>query len=326
MHYLWQASIGELSLINHAKPMKEVIDDPKTPGRLKQLLSEIPAVKAFGEKNGLKPTTNYGDFVNLNRDAAVWVVSACEKLRFKSKEWHFPLVGDFPFLGWFDLDDARDFAKELKAEGWDVDLRGASAYSTLGWFRDPILSTMIPSGDEALGELVNVVIHESVHATLYISGESYFNESLANFSAGIMTEQYLDQKQGPQSVEKKTYVEFENSYIEREKKLHEAYESLGRLYGSAVPDEQKLAEKEKILVHLKEDLKAKRDITNATLVQFKTYNAGFKDFEDLFHACGSDWHRFLKNLSGLTTSSFGGTQQENLAPVLQPRTAAGCAT
>src|SRR5205814_2292022 len=98
---------------------------------------------------------------------AVWVVSACEPLRFHSKEWGFLFVGSFPYLGWFDLENARRFRDELRAEGWDADLRGAAAYSTLGYFRDAVLSSMIPEGDEALGELVNVVLHESVHATLY---------------------------------------------------------------------------------------------------------------------------------------------------------------
>src|SRR5206468_11910645 len=133
-------------------------------------------------------------------------VSACEKLRFQSKVWNFPFVGSFPYLGWFDLEDGRSFARELKAEDngkWDVDLRGAAAYSTLGWFRDPVVSSMIPEGKEALGELVDVVLHESTHATYYISGQAFFNESIASFVADKLTPFYLDAKLGKGSEEKK---------------------------------------------------------------------------------------------------------------------------
>src|SRR4029078_3952588 len=134
-----------------------------------------------------------------DRPAAVWVVSACEQLRFRSKEWHFPIVGSFPYLGWFDLEQAKAFADELRAESWDVDVRGAHAYSTLGWFRDAVLSTMIPEGKEALGELVNVVLHESVHATVYIEGQAFFNESIASFIADRLTDHYLIQTRGNKS-------------------------------------------------------------------------------------------------------------------------------
>ncbi|MBI2712508.1 MAG: aminopeptidase, partial [Bdellovibrio sp.] len=167
VRYLAQASYGQFVLLNRARPIAEVLQDERTPLRVRNLLKEIDPVKSFGEAQGLRPTHNYTEYVKLDRDAAVWVVSACEKLKFESKEWNFPIAGAFPYLGWFDLQTAQEFAEELRKEGWDVDLRGAQAYSTLGWFRDSVLSTMIPPGEGALSSLVNVVLHESVHATLY---------------------------------------------------------------------------------------------------------------------------------------------------------------
>ena len=85
----------------------------------------------------------YGD---VDRSAVVWVVSASDPLSFQPRTWTFPVVGSVPYLGWFNRDDARAFADELKGQGYDVDLRGADAYSTLGWFEDPILSTMVGEG------------------------------------------------------------------------------------------------------------------------------------------------------------------------------------
>lgn len=316
--YLVQAGRGQMALINHAKPISEVLKDEKTPPRIKGLLAEIPAIKKYGEENSLKATKNYTEYVKLDRPAAVWVVSASEPLRFKSKEWNFPIVGSFPYLGWFDLKDGREFASELRKEGWDVDLRGAAAYSTLGWFRDAILSSMIPDGPEALGELVNVVLHESVHATFYINGESYFDESIASFIADKMTPVYLEKTRGKDSSELHAYEQGVSESARIRKRLHEAYLALKDLYASPLSDAEKLERKNKLLAELRTDIKAKRELNNATLIQYKAYNTGGKEFEELYQACKGDWTRFWGAIKHLTRESFREGQQENLLPVLAP--------
>lgn len=321
LHYLLQAGHGQLALINHARPISEVIKDERTPPRIQTLLQEIAPVKAFSEKIGLKPTRNYTEYVKLDRAAAVWVVSASEPFRFSSVEWNFPIVGSFPYLGWFDRNNAEAFAGELKEKGLDVDLRGASAYSTLGWFRDAILSTMIPEGQASLGNLINVVIHESVHATLYIPGQAYFNESVASFVAEQLTPNYLDQIRGPDSPEKKAYLAAGKWSATVEKRFHEAYLSLAQVYESSKSQAEKLDEKTQILAALRSELKFKREINNATLIQFKAYNSGQSDFLELFRACGSDWVRFMKVLGTLSPRSFAKAQQEDLASLLRPLTA-----
>ena len=322
--YLFQASKGQFELFNRARPISEVIQDERTPPRVRALLAEIEPIKNYGESQGLKPTPNYRDYVKLDRPAAVWVVSACEPLQFKAKEWSFPIVGSFPYLGWFDLKDAKDYANQLRAKGWDADVRGAAAYSTLGWFRDAVLSTMIPKGDEALGDLVNTVLHESVHATLYINGQSYFDESIANFTADQMTPVYLEKKHGKNSPELKAYLKVDREYEEETQALHDAYEKLDQLYKSNLPDSEKLAKKKKFLADLKEKLGFRREINNATLIQFKTYNTGREDYEKLLKACDGDWHRFWAVLKTLSPKSFQKPQQQNMAPVIGPFTAAGC--
>jgi predicted aminopeptidase len=318
VRYLFQAGKGQLALFNHARPIQEVIKDGRTPTRIRLLLAEIPSIKAFGEANGLKPTKNYQDYVQLDRSAAVYVVSASEPLKFESKEWGFPIVGKFPYLGFFDLGMAKDYAKELKGEGLDVDLRGARAYSTLGWFRDPILSSMIPPGDEAYGELVNVVLHESTHATVYIAGQAYFNESLASFVADHLTPIYISVHKGPHSPELAAYEKSEHDSQEAEKLLHDAYEELDKLYKSPRPDTEKLAEKKKILQALQTKLGWKRGITNAALIQYKEYNEGTPDFERVYNACGKDWRRFIDTLTQLNENSFSKSQQNDLGAVLGP--------
>jgi predicted aminopeptidase len=318
--YLLQATEGQLALLNHAKPIAEVVKDARTPTRIKELLLEVAPVKKFGEERGIKPTPNYTEYVRLDRAAAVWVVSACEPLEFKSREWKFPIVGSFPYLGWFDLEGAKEYAKAMSDEGLDADVRGAAAYSTLGWFRDAILSTMLPDGQEALGELVDVVIHESVHATAYVSGQAYFNESLASFVAEKLTTQYL----APRPDALRAYVEGNAKGEGRRKRLHDTYGQLKELYASARSKEEKVAEKKRILEALKSELGFRREINNATLIQYKTYHTGAPEFERLWSSCGGDSARFMKSVGTLKPESFPKGQQEDLAPVLGPLIQAGC--
>jgi predicted aminopeptidase len=326
LSYLLQAGRGQMELFNRARPLSEVIKDERTAPRIRELLGRIPDIKAFGEAHGLKPTHNYTEYVALDRAAAVWVVSACEPLRFKSKEWGFPVVGRFPYLGWFDLEAAREFAAELRKEkeGWDVDVRGAGAYSTLGWFRDAILSTMIPAGPEALGDLVNVILHESTHATVYVASQAYFNESVANFAGDKLTRDYLEERLGKGAMEKAAYEKVVAAGEERGKRMREAYDELSALYASAKPDEQKKADKARILAELKKAIGAKRELNNATLVQYKTYHVGREDFEAVFRACAESWPRFWKAMHRLEKGYFKKPQQEDLASVLLPLAKEGC--
>ena len=186
---------------------------------------------------------------------------------------------------------------------------------------------MIAEGPEALGELVDVILHESVHATLYIKGQSSFDESLASFVAEKMTIQYLEKTRGPHSSEEQAYIKTEDQSRKIQKKFHEAYVQLSKLYSlpaSEKSDGEKLREKQAILAALKAELKYRRDINNATLIQYRTYNTSREDFEKLFKACGSNWQNFLNTLKTLTPSSFQKPQQEDLSPVLGVLVQNGC--
>ncbi len=303
--YLWQATWGQLSLINRARPLEQVIRDERTPQKLKELLQNVPQIKKWAEGRGLKATRNYESYTALNREAAVWVVTASRKLKFEAKEWSFPIAGSFPYLGWFDIRDARALAKELTDEGWDADVRGASAYSTLGWFKDPILSSMIDLEDEAaLGGLANVLIHESVHATVYVKGEASFNESLASFVADTWTPQWLAVVRGPQSRELESYVESEKKHERRAALLKAAYDTLEALYASSRSDAEKFEEKARVLAKLKTDLGLKRDPNNALLINYKTYQSAPEQWGKLLAKCEGDWSAFLSWMKRLDASSF----------------------
>lgn len=311
--YLLQAGEGQLDLLCRARPIERAIQDPRTPPRVRELLGEVGAIKKFGTRFGLTPTSSYETYVALDRSRVVYVTSASDPLAFKGRKWRFPIVGTVPYLGWFDRDDARRFAEELKAEGLDVELRGAAAYSTLGWFSDPVLSTMLPDGPGARSGLVDVVLHESVHATVYVPGQSTFNESLAEFVSEGLTEEYL--RSHGLLPELAAYRTSQVDSARRRKRMHDAYVELDALYKSARPREEKLATKATILKALKEELGLARIPNNATLLQSKTYGSESDHFEKLFDKCGS-WERFWKAVRAIEGGAFGGDQATTFGPVL----------
>lgn len=316
--YLLQAGAGQISLMNRARPISDVLKDERASPHIKSLLAEVSKIKRFGEEFGLKPTNNYQDFVQLKADQpVVWVVSACEPLQFKSKEWRFPFFGSFTYLGWFDQERAKIHAQELRQEGFDVHLRGASAYSTLGWFHDPVLSSMLSGEAGAIGDLVDVILHESVHSTLYLENQSYFNESLAFFMAEKLSIIYLKNKFGENSVELNAYLEGQQEERERGQRYHEVYRVLDQLYRSHKSEDEKKNEKKKILETLAKQLKVEGEINNASLVQYRIYNVGGIGFENLLKVCGGSWSRFWDVLKKLKKESFTAAHQEDFSELLK---------
>jgi predicted aminopeptidase len=324
LSYVTQAAAGQDDLNRRANDIDELVRERRFDTRTRRLLASVANIKRFGERHGLKATSNYTKYVHLDRPAAVWVVSASEPLRFSSKRWSFPLVGSFTYLGWFKLDQARSFADGLRKEGWDVDLRGASAYSTEGFFEDSVLSTMIPPGHEALGELADTLLHESSHATFFVRHQSALNESVANFVGTQLSEVYLHETVGNASDEMTSYLTHKRTSEVREDALRRAYRTLEALYASKEPDADKLAKKFDIVTRLRAETRFKRPINNATLIQFKTYNSGQEELAALLHTCKEDWPRFMRALKRLESSRVEPPQQKEIGPIVRPLIEAGC--
>ena len=320
--FLVQAGKGQLMLLNRGVRIEEVMTDDRTDPSLRDLLGKIPHIRSFGEQQGLKPTSNYREYVQLEGDAVVHVVTVSEALRFQPEVFRFPLVGSFTYIGWFDRQDAEAFALPYRERGMDVDVRGAPAYSTLGWFSDPLLSSMIPRGSDgkilpdALPDLVNVFLHESVHATLYLNGQSTFNESLADFVADVLTERFFA-TQGPEERKMfERYQERRRRGVELRDRLASGFRELDTLYRSETPEAQKRVRKQEILEALQAATGIRRTINNATLIQFKTYDSSDQGFRELLDRCHGDLRVFLGVLSRLKAGDFERPQQEEFRGVL----------
>ena len=322
--YLLQAAGGQLELIHVARPLSVVKADSTVPPRIRGLLSKVPAIKRYGQLNGLTPTGNYGRYSDLHRTAAVWVVQGCRSLAFEPRRWSFPIVGTVPYLGFFDEASARAYATELAKEGdLDVTVRTASAYSTLGWFKDPVLSTMIPEGPEAFAELANVILHESVHATVYVANQSAFDESLASFVADELTWRLVVGRGGLRSEEAKAWLSGEERGAMFVRELHRAYEELDALYRSSRSDDEKRTLKDARLTELQKTLGIRRRFNNADLAGSRTYDTGGPAFARLLRACGG-LPRFLEAVRSLKEADFTQPQQQSFDDVIDALAARAC--
>lgn len=325
VRYVTQAAAGQEDINRRGVAIRTVVEGGHLDAHTRRLLSHVPAIKAFGERHGLKRTRNYERYVWLPRPAVVWVVSACDPLEFRPRAWSFPVVGSITYTGWFDHDEARAYADDLAREGWDVDVRPSHAYSTLGWFDDPVLSTMISQGDGALGDLADVVLHETLHATFYIPGQSTLNESVASFVGDELAGRYLDEALGPGSPEKASFLEGRARREQRGFVLRRAYDDLAELYAaSGRSREDKLAAKARIIGALRAALEIERPLTNASLIQYKTYGSGKPELRALLEGCGGSFSRMLASLERLRPVARSAPRHADPAALLRPLIAEGC--
>ncbi len=312
--YVAQAGYGQFDLLGRAKPLDKVIADPDTPTRVAMLLAEIPAIKLYGRRYGLKIRRNYEHYVRLDRPAAVWFTAAADPVAFKPRKWCFPIAGCFAGLGWFDEQDAIEWKVKMEAQGYDAIVRPASAYSTGGWFPDPVLSTMLGGGDDALPELFNVIIHESVHATILVKDQPFFNESLASYIADTLTDAWIAERFGPGSPEHVAWTLGQALHLPRVARLLAAYKALKTVYESKATREQKLAEKAKIIDELVDDLKMRKRPNNASLTEVRVYNGGAAPLILAHRACG-DLRALIESAKTLRERDFQKSLQEDLTGI-----------
>jgi predicted aminopeptidase len=177
--YVIRAGYEEAKILSRRRPIVEVVADSATPEQVREKLRLVLDARDFAHDSlGLSVGESYTTYSRLDSDTLAHIVSAAYQDRFAPYTWWFPIVGHVPYKGFFSLEDARDEAAKLRAEGYDTYIRPTSAFSTLGWFNDPLVSPLLRYDSVTLA---GTVIHELLHNTYYASGEAMFNESLAQF-------------------------------------------------------------------------------------------------------------------------------------------------
>ncbi len=313
MGYYTQSAYNQMRILAKRTPIEKILEDKNLSADFKHKLSLSLEAHHFAiEYLKLKNTKSYTTYVDLERPYVTYVVRAAPKWKLQHHLWTFPFIGSVPYKGYFNESDAKDEERELQSENLDTYLRGVSAYSTLGWFDDPLLSSMTKYRDH---DLVNTVIHETVHTTLYIKNSADFNERLAVFIGNKGTEMFYQQKEGLNSPtllqiknendDDKIFSNFispeindlENWYKENNNASISSENS--ELEQKRIDRLATIQEKFKnnILPQLKSDSYqsfSKNKLNNAKLLIYKTYNQDLADFESLFQKANQDIPTFIE--------------------------------
>ncbi|MES2324536.1 MAG: aminopeptidase [Pseudomonadota bacterium] len=189
LNYYAQAAQGQLALLSDARPIEEWLADHNTDAKLKLRLATARQIRTFAVKELDLPDNNsYKNYAQLARPFVLWNVVATPELSLRPIQWCFPVAGCVSYRGYYSKEDATGYAQELRKEGNDVQVGGVPAYSTLGWFNDPLISTFIFYPD---AELARLIFHELSHQVVYVQGDSQFNESFASAVEEAGVERWL---------------------------------------------------------------------------------------------------------------------------------------
>ena len=314
--YISRQAYFQLELLYGREPVEVVLARGDFEGKEALNLARVQKMKDFGAEIGLAHTSNYSS-INPTFRRKIWNVSAAEPLRFRNVKMWFPIVGSMPYLGFFRKRDAQQRVRAWKQRGLDVYMRTAGAYSTLGWFEDPVMPNMLKWRESSLAD---TILHELTHATLWIPGSVQFNESFANFVGNEAAHRYMIHTYGEGSDELEAYEARKEDYRLYRSLLRDVYFELDHVYDSEHPDGIKLREKHRVLAELPSrveqlDFTSNKNRTrylksvrsgkwnNARLLQYKTYNRRREWFQVILDQEEGDIGRFVQRIGEITEGS-----------------------
>jgi predicted aminopeptidase len=288
-----QAARGQIEVLAKREDIADKIADPATPEPLRRRLETVLEMRAFATRElGLPDSRSYTLYANLERDAPVWNVVAAPRFSVVPETWCYPLVGCLAYRGYFRLERARSEARRLGEEGLDVAVFPATAYSTLGWFADPVLDSMLTLSDARLAELI---FHELSHELLYVAGDTAFNEAFATFVGREGVRRWLRERGDDEALEAWRAERELDAQLTR--LLLDARQRLAERFATLEEEAALERAREQVFEALKRELRAlaerpggdrlqgwiDRPINNAHLALVATYESGIDAFEALYH-------------------------------------------
>ena len=296
--YYWHLVRGQAELLWRRQPIPNLLASRHLDPDVRERLEFIQEARRFAEQRiGLARSRNYTTYIDIGQGPVSWQLSASPKDRIEPFQWTYPVVGRFPYRGYFDPDRARRDRNRLEARDFDTLLRPVGAYSTLGWFEDPVLSTMLRYSD---GDLAELIIHELAHATVWIPGRVSFNESLATFVGEAGALAFMRQRAGGEAAVVRRMLDRRADERTFNRFMRGVADELQALYGSDRSYGEKLKEREVIFERAKRrfhrlDLKTgayssfpRRPLNNAVLMAYRTYREKVDVFDRVCRTLGGD--------------------------------------
>ena len=312
--YVVKAGYYQLELLSLREPLLEARINGGLSRQGLEAIRTVERTRDLAARMGFSTAAIYTSVV-VDWERELWNVSACDPLSFEPKVWWFPVVGVVPYLGFFSIEEASREEESLRNEGWDVHRSRVGAYSTLGWFDDPILPGMLRWPEVALR---NLVFHELAHATIWFPGSVQFNESFANFVAEKATLQTLAGKAGESTEAYHHALEAFSDERQWRQVLWKLFKDLEVVYQDGDRSESdKMRAKESLFLGLETRLNSasfsrpqryrKRarssQWNNARLLQFRRYNSSYAWFEAVYQRAPGDFPQFFHEIKTIVDDS-----------------------
>jgi predicted aminopeptidase len=242
---------------------------------------------------------SYATYSYVDRPDLAFIVTAAPRTELKPYTWWFFFVGSVPYKGYFSKEDAEQAAAELEAKGYDTSIRTTAAFSTLGWFDDPLLSHLLRYNKVTLAE---IIFHELLHSTLYVKGSGDFNESFANFVGGRAAIEFFRDKYGDGSDEYREAVQAWQEELEFSGFIEDFAKSLDDLYRRNISYEEKLRLRQELFQKVKEDWAdhigdapksrfrrfSEQALNNAVVINYLLYFKNLKLFDTVYQSRGEN--------------------------------------
>ncbi len=301
---------GQVQILLNVDDVADVLAGPDLPDSLKQRIRLIQEIKQFGvDSLGLNPSDNYTTFYDQRGKPILWVITASERYKLEAKEWKFPVIGAFAYKGFFDEKRAIRTDAELRREGYDTEMNQVSAWSTLGYLKDPILSSMLYRSE---GSLANLILHELTHGTLFVKDNLELNENLASFVGNLGAVRFLNQKYGAGSEELSSYEyskRYNDAYAQHVLRGAGQLDSLYATFKNRNRDPYKDLLKERLIGQIMRSAdtllagsatfrKQETELpNNAYFIGYQTYKSKQNDFQKEFETkFGRNFKQYLTHL------------------------------
>ena len=304
-----QAVGGQMEILRKSRPIPPIVADPETDPALRRQLKAVEGIRAFAKESlSLPGDESYGTYADLGRDYVTWVLYAAPEFSLEPKTWWYPTLGKLDYRGFFNEQEALEAGRELKRQGYDVVINGVDAYSTLGWFHDPVLNCFVHGSDIDLAELI---FHELTHRRLFRAGDTDFNESLATAYAEEGVKRWLKSQHRTPDLRKYEALLVKRAEFYQEIEI--TRKNLETLYAGEKPDDEKRKLKVAALRELQDRFIALRrrwggrgleswlemKLNNGHLVSVITYQKHTAVFHSLLSESGGDPDEFFKRAAKL---------------------------